>query len=371
MFAGRLDESLSLTAADGRRLKALAVRNSEIVRSPYPFSYQPSNDPRLKQVREQYELDRVLGAATSEFEAMVWLRGYTRSLYRWNEKIDYLKNFDALELLEKRLKNLPDDPNQGNYDPCHMFPLLYTQLAASLGHEARLLSIGHGLVEIWSNQFEKWVVMDVELDHHFEKNGIPLDAAQMVAANFEGCEGIRLIRGTKFPLPENPPMVYLKMKNLTAANCIPWFKHPIQFVDLRNDWLTNHYFPTHPKRSESNSLVYIDPRLIGNIPPEAMYRSRNWDETRQKSDAYWTLNQAELYVRSWDGDSLELAIDTVTPNFQVFEIVLDGQEARKHPSSFFRWPLHPGKNTLTVRPINQMGVEGIESKAELILTKPS
>lgn len=86
---------------------------------------------------------------------------------------------------------------------------------------------------------------------------------------------------------------------------------------------------------------------------------------------YWTLNQAEILHRSWNGGKLELEFDTVTPNFQHIEIVLDRKDVRKHPSSIFRWAIHEGENTLVVRPVNRLGVVGIESTVSLSVSSGS
>ena len=158
-------------------------------------------------------------------------------------------------------------------------------------------------------------------------------------------------------------MVHLKLDHLTANVCITWFNAPIEIADLRNDWLTNHYFPGHPRRSELNSLVYLDPRV--DFSGEVAFRNRMRPIVDKKSEMYWTLNQAEVHVRDWVENDLELEFETVTPNFQCFEVVVDGRELSRQDSSRYQWPLHEGTNTLVVRPVNKFGTVGIESTIAL------
>ena len=363
----RLDQILipgkPLLSPSGSRVTTLAVNNPTIVRSPFPFGYQPHDDARLRDIRTLYQLDRVVESAYSEFDAMVRIRGWARSLYRRIETQDQMENFNAIELFGRRKRSMSEDPSIGDYDPCHLFPLLYAQLMTSMGHQARIMSVGHGIVEVWSNEFSKWVLMDTEFDHHFEKDGIPLSVFEMLEASYAGSNGIRLVRGDRFPMLENLTMVHLKVEQLTAEMCIPWFKAALEVADMRNDWLTNHYFVGHPSRSEANSLVYIDPRL--NVEPGTAFRIRMRPKTSKKSEAYWTLNQAEIHYRSWKGEGLELVFDTVTPNFDFYEIVVDGKEVQRNESSRFFWRLHKGENTLVVRPVNKFGVVGVESTVTL------
>jgi hypothetical protein len=359
---GRLDEVMSpgapVRSPSGRFVTATAVRNAHIVRNRFHFGYQPFEEPTLKALRERFELDRILAESHSELETLVLVRSWARSLYRRNDFHGKLTNFNALELPFSRVTPTPD-----LYDPCHFFPLLYAQLVASLGFESRIVSVGHAVVEVWSNQFEKWILMDAEFDHHFEKDGVPLNIVEMLEENYTTGEEVQLVSGRRFPMPENPTMVHLKLERLTAAECIPWFNAPIEIADLRNDWLTNHYFPGHPQRSEGNSLVYIDPRV--EVSGEVAFRNRMRPAAENKSELYWTLNQAEILFRGWIENDLELEFGTVTPNFQCFEIMIDGAEPIRHASSQYRWRLHEGSNTLAVRPKNKFGVKGIESAVEL------
>jgi hypothetical protein len=87
---------------------------------------------------------------------------------------------------------------------------------------------------------------------------------------------------------------------------------------------------------------------------------------------YWTLNQTEIWVReSSSGDRLDLVLRTVTPNFDSFEIQIDGAKPIHSPAGAFAWTLHEGENALTVVSVNKFGVRGIPSTLKLARNRPA
>jgi len=129
-------------------------------------------------------------------------------------------------------------------------------------------------------------------------------------------------------------------------------------VDMRNDWLTNHYFRGHPVRSDRASLFWVDE----NLPPAFHFKQ----ETSRVEDFYWTLNQAEIWAKNGNSDGeIGLRFRTFTPNFSRFEILLDGTQKIEWKDASYTWKLHPGMNSVSIRPINQFGVRGIESYVKI------
>jgi hypothetical protein len=347
----------------GTTIHVDSINNEEIVDSSYKFSYQPFDEPRLHELRMKYELDKITTAAESEFAGMVRLREWTRSQFRRSDYQPIMVNFDALEVLDRRLRNTTGTKRpQQFYDPCHFFPLLYTQILLSVGHQARLVSITHGMTEVWSNQYRKWVLMDAELNLHYEKNGIPLNMLEIFEENYtERPSQVQINRGHQTSDP-NTTLVYLGVEQLSAENMIKSHHTHLDLVDLRNDWMTNHYFAGHPARSEFNSLVYADPRLKKPIA----FARRLRPITHRKADFYWTLNQTEILAHKEFADAtLQLAFRTVTPNFDYFEIIIDNRYKLRSSSPVYAWKLHEGENTFTITAFNAFGVKGISSFVNL------
>jgi hypothetical protein len=354
----------SLAIESGMKVMAEEIRNEKIkVGRGTDFRYQPFDDPRLVELREKYHLDEIVAQATDEFGAMVLLRNWVRSQFRRQDYQPETANFDALEILDRGYRNHGLTRSAARfYDPCHFFPMLYCQVMLSMGHQARLMSTTHGMAEVWSNQFHKWIVMDAELNLHYEKDGVPMNMVELLDENYGSTPTrVRIVCGEQTSGDANTTMVHLKVHELSVPDTVAWFDTYFELVDLRNDWLTNHYFPGHPARSEGNGLIYVDKRVHGSIDFAERLRPR----TSERDELYWTLNQAEIRIRSMMGQTLDVAFRTITPNFKCFEVVVDGNATSSCGSPTFQWKLHEGINTLAVRPVNQFHVRGLESYLRL------
>ena len=82
-------------------------------------------------------------------------------------------------------------------------------------------------------------------------------------------------------------------------------------------------------------------------------------------DPYFPIGQAALSVRA-EGGSIHVALKTLTPNFKRYEVRVDRGEW-KNSEDGFGWPLHSGGNQLEARTVNQFGVSGPVSTAEIEL----
>ena len=339
------------------------VHNEKIKRSRFPFSYQPVDEPRLHLLRKKYRLDNVVANARTEFEAITLLRNWARSQFKRSDFQPLMKNFDALHVLDRNYRNTKNEPwKPGMHRPCHFFPLLYSQILLSMGYQARLVRIshvheggydGHGMTEVWSNQFKKWITMDADLNLHYERDGIPLNMLEIHNERYlKTPSRITILRGFQ----KSGDMEY--EKEIKIDKMIPYHSY-IQVLDMRNDWMTNHYFSGHPKRSDRSTLFWIDREL----PSVFDFKQK----TDNINDFYWTLNQTEIWVKSHDPskNNIHLAFKTITPNFSHYEITVDDSQQITSTSSFFNWNLHPGNNNILVRSINKFGIKGIPSTVEI------
>src|SRR5262249_18762060 len=131
-------------------------------------------------------------------------------------------------------------------------------------------------------------------------------------------------------------------------------------LDMRNDWMTNVYFPGHPRRSDKAAMRWHDERAgrFLDLKPE----------TTDEADLYWPLNHVEVRLQTEPGRmtrELGLVLKTITPNFDRFEVSIDQSSPFSYRSSYLNWSLKPGINRLDVRSVNQLGVKGPVSSLEL------
>jgi hypothetical protein len=354
-----------VTLDDGHVLTLVAATNEVIRETPFEFAYQPWSEPRLAELRRRYDLPNVVAGATNDFEELVMLRNWNRSQFRRKDYQPFSTHFDALEILTRNHRNDQDEPFSAakHFDPCVLFPMLYIQLVVSMGHQARLMSVDHGIVEVWSNHYRKWVVMDAELNHHFERDGVPLGFTELTSeAQSPHPSRVRLVVGPQWSGDPSTTIVHLRVPQLDVQSVLPWFDRAADIAAMRNDWLTNRYFRGHPRRSERNSLILLDSRHS-----RLEYAVRARPTTRNEQHFNWTLNQAQVMVQPPRSRRLTVAFATRTPNFDHFELVLNGSVHTVRRSTL-SWELAEGENTLSVAPVNQAGVKGISSFVRLHLS---
>ena len=83
-------------------------------------------------------------------------------------------------------------------------------------------------------------------------------------------------------------------------------------------------------------------------------------------DPYFPIGQAALDLRAEAG-TISVSLKTTTPNFNRYEVRTDGSGWKSFMDHFV-WSLHPGPNRLEARTVNQFGVHGPISTAELELS---
>ena len=355
-------EDLIDTFGEDKKIILKNFHNEKIIESRFHFNYQPYDEPRLAELRNEYKLDKVVASAKNEFEAMVLLRNWTRSRFRRNDFQPQMENFDALKILTRDIRNRHDEPYKSDqFRPCHFFPLLYSQIMLSMGFQVRIVRIsnlphgGHGITEVWSNQYRKWITMDADVNSHFEKDGIPQNLLEVHNERYEKKPTKLIItRGVQ----TSGDGEYEKTIDI---NGMITYHSYFQIVDMRNDWMTNHYFRGHPKRSDMATLFWVDKKM-----PPAFNLSQKTDNV---NDFYWTLNQTEIWVKKKFGSDkiLQLAFKTFTPNFDHFEIHVDNSRGNSLTDSDWSWKLHHGNNRLSIYSVNKFGRKGIQSFVEVFV----
>jgi len=344
------------------RLRVLQEHNETIIRTSIPFEYEPLDHPRLKKLREQYKLDEVVQGAHTELELMLRLAQWACNYWDWPNHIsEGYPPWDALEILKPHR----DGTAVGGF--CQQFNLVFLQACESFGFSGRAISIspgrwyeklsggGHEIVELWSNEWKKWVYVDGAVAWYIvdQETGTPLNMLELRRRQ------LQMLRGEAFPavrlvdaartknkqfgwqgLGPKPQNWYLELRMIPRSNFLE-AKSPLPLSQGTAEWAwTGHY-------------VWTD----SEVPAGLLFGHR----VAKRNDFEWTLNQAHLVLEpSKEPGSFRVHLDTETPSFETFLAEIDRGE-KKAVSSGFTWRLHPGKNHLQVRPRNVLGREGIPS----------
>ena len=345
------------------RLRVLEEHNEPIVRTSLPFEYEPLEHPRLKKLRAECKLDEVVQGATGELELMLRLAQWACNSWDWpNHITEYYPPWDALEIL----RPYKDGKPTGGF--CQQFNLVFLQACESFGLPGRAISIsqgrwqekypagGHEIVEIWSNEWKKWVYVDGALAWYIvdPKTGTPLSMwelrqRQLPTLRAEPVQELRIVdavrtknkqfvwNGLSGPKPLN---WYLELRMIPRSNFLQE-KSPLPLNQGTEEWSwTGHY-------------VWSD----AEVPAGSLFGHR----VSKHADFEWTLNQAHYVLEpANEAGTFRVHLDTETPSFETFLAEIDAGK-KQSVSSGFAWALHPGKNQLRVRPRNVAGREGIPS----------
>jgi len=160
----------------------LRVENPAFRGNQLFVSHEDLRCPRFRQLRDRYHLDKVVEGRTNEFQRILLLRHWIKTHIRIENDNPTATRGDAFGILDAAL--------QGGGFHCGHFMVVQNAVLNAFGYVTRCLGVGpggtadspgghHGVNEVWSNDFRKWVLIDAKYDTHFEKGGIPLSALEV------------------------------------------------------------------------------------------------------------------------------------------------------------------------------------------------
>lgn len=356
-------------------LRVVEYQNEWIVRSPYRFAYEAWDTPQLSDLRERYRLDEVISAGRTEWEQLLLLREWIHR--RWSHGWSSAPLDDSLEILARAERS--EDFH------CEYYAATLTQCALALGFQARRLDIGktnsawiapgeenvgHSVVEVWSQDWHKWVVLDPDLNVHYERQGIPLHGLEIHRLWKDGrWREIQLVRGdAPFRVTTSPESGY-------GTQFSPQFIHDI-FADFTRFSATD-YYSLLSWQMRNNFFSSSEPvpglRWFDHTEPPQLI---HWNQpipgdrwTCDERDAYWTLNQAQISLRMIGENLLapvvQVEVEHSMPNLDrvLVKIGEDGAwETYREP---LLWTIDPGKNVVEAKPVSKFGREGFTSRIVL------
>jgi hypothetical protein len=359
-------------------LTVKSANNPEIRYTSIPFEYEDPANPHLAAIRTKYHLDEVVSGSNSELEKLVKLRNWVHGQWKYHAPIEgWFPAWDADEILTHK---------QGF---CVHFAIVYMQCAISLGYQTRYvfgghpgtLSAGHEVCEVWSNQFNKWILIDPEGDLHYVDptigDNVPLsmlEAHERLVRTFypdkiatydnhprspAHSPWIAICRG----LSLEPEAVY-KAGDPPPKEWDPWIK-----------WLNVRYMPRNNFFGRELP-VPVEQGFHWDWPDYYIWHdaatTREWSYRNfvsRRSDLDWTINNVRFAAAaSNEENTLAIQLGTTTPYFQTYLINTDGQGWKPSEASF-SWALHEGANSLQMRVRNRSEVEGPVSSMEVMEKK--
>lgn len=335
--------------AAGFRVEAVAADLPVAVRPRFPFTTFDYGDPVLSALREEFPLEDLVRDTQDEWTAQLRLKDWVfRQIPGGTPKSSPRTAPEILRLAA-----------QGERFWCTYYAITYTEAAHALGWQARKIGVDrkhgpegmgsthHGAVEIWSNRFRKWVLIDAQSNLHFEKEGMPLSAWEVRAEWLKdrGARVDHVVGAPPHTRKQNPAMVWSVPDEDEIATYY---------------WL---YIETN-----ADEIWYQNGSAAGSGRVHIGYTKNQFLPTQRVEDAYWTVGVVEAQIVASKDRVIRLRLDSYCPNLEAFQVSRDGAtwQNAQDPASV-EWPLQAGWNTLRLRTIGSRGVTGPETSLVLRL----
>jgi len=339
-------------------ITVVGLKNGEFVVMRYRFFDESADLPRLQLLRKREKLDQVIAPGKTQFEKFVLLRKWVHDQWK-NQGRFYYPPWDALEILDLARQHQ-------NYGFCGQYSIVFAQACLSLGLHARYINLGHFLTAVWSDEYNRWVVMDPTNDLHYERDGLPLRGRELAdAAWHDQAQGIFAVGsdGSRTPV--------------TGEGLRPWRNYAII---MRNNHLTKPVVVRRQGRLEplvhqddyrkyllagrdevawvAEALAWYPP----DLPADKMDLSR--PASGDPQDFRDVYNQTLIFLAAKDVKSGSVKLKLLAehaPEFQSF--LIDGQHEAPQDQIIFK--LKPGLNTCSARVKTRFGWLGPESSIKI------
>lgn len=349
------------TMGDARwsQRRTLSVPEHPIVRAPFEFAHERYDHAVLKQLREEHQLDRLIESATDDLERLKRLAAWSSQRWQKGHLGEIYPPWNALEILKVHRDGTP----VGGF--CQQYNVLFLQACQSVGFVGRAVSIGpgefgskirsgHEVVEIWSDQFRKWIYIDGDAAWLLvdAKSGTPLSLRklrerQLSALREQSHEPVDVM-----PIPLTDTKPRYEWKGLTSfpafveLRLIPRSNFLSQASPLPlNQGMRGWFWPGHVVWTDEASPAA---RLYGqrvSIPS-------NWD---------WTANQVEARLfATAQPDELLVQLDHNAPDFEYYVVRSGSSTATAEivKGSSYLWRVKGDSARLTIQSMNRAGRTG-------------
>jgi hypothetical protein len=334
------------------------------------MDYGDPLDSRMAELREEFGLGNVVADCASEFEAVLALKRWVRGRWNhgWSRSFTTVK--DGLDILREAAR--------GEQFCCGHYTRVLLDCCTALGWPARQVglaiancefprdynvgNVGHSVAEVWSNEHRKWVVLDTDVNCHYECDGVPLSALEVRDAWLSGQANAveQVFDEPAFVMPAGP---HLELAKELTPGLNEFDEEIVRLFFVR---FTRHRVMDYYARLRIAGLEWVDerclPTFISHFHPAP---SARW--TSSLADMYWSVNMVRFSAApGWQGREAKLAIglEHCTPFFDHYEVRVDGARWERREQSF-DWPMREGVNRLECRPVNVMGRPGIVSSVEV------
>ena len=313
--------------------------------------------PRLDEFRQREHLDAVVQGATGEFDAMLRLKDWVAAQFPMSSPSPY-PPWDAMTILDWIRAGYT-----GGF--CGQYSQIFLQALAAYGVPARYLEVGtdtnpynHYTTEVWSNDFNKWVLLDVAFNNHFVRGGVPLSAVELRDAKLQNRLGevevvlgaVRAGHPSPFDYPQRSAELYhyirfhLNANHVSAPNELP-FERYLDMVE----WLDGQTIPWE----------------LSTTPSEFPHERPTAVDTADRTLVDWAPNQVWIAARRTGVMQVTLDLEHSVlqhSHYQYRVIDADGAAGpwATHTGNALVWTVKTTDRVFQVRGVNLKGITGTD-----------
>jgi transglutaminase superfamily protein len=341
--------------------------NGEIAASSHGFKEDDFEHPRLRLLRSRERLDQVVSAGGSQFGKILLLRAWVHGQWEVGGSF-YYPPWDAVEILDLARKF-------GNRGFCAQYAIVFLQACQSLGLHARYVDLpGHFVVAVWSDDYDRWVVMDPMKDVHYERDGVPMRGRELYrayrAGDFDGIVQVGSTGRRKAVTRDDLRDYRLYSIGLSADQ----LTDP---VVVKSNGLPRTLVPaadyrTYPKIGRDR--LEITTELLAWRSEDSGESYPHRPESGDQDEFQYGLNQTVILLANERLQDRILKVALQSSNSPTFERFLIRSEESTDwvptTSPMIRWMLHPGLNQLSARVETRYGWRGHASSLRIWYKPP-
>lgn len=313
------------------------------------YLWDDYRNPGMDTLREKYHLKQIVDSGKTEFDKMRLMLDWVSN--RWEHNGDNCANTNnPLRIL--------DSVEHGETYCCATYANVLRGCLTVLGYPARFVGLsrssaaygsgkGHGCVEAWSNQYQKWILLDGQNDAWWEANGIPLSAEECRYYYINKQDDLKFV-GQKKDFNYAQIELYWNI----------YFYHLLFYFD-------NAAFSaiTPPK-------IIVYEYDADGVLPRLFHQGTPWRYpiSDDYTVIYPRLNQTKIRLKHTNldrpSDTLTVILTHTMPFFDKFMVRFNDSEWTPSGDSL-TWILGQGDNRIEAKAVNEAGIEGRVSRIVL------
>jgi hypothetical protein len=322
------------------------------------YAWDNFHDPNMDTLRQKYQLSKIVESGNTEFDKMKLLLAWTSTRFTHHSS-NFCKGGNALAILAEAEK--------GAQFSCSDYSRLLANCLDALGYPARTIGLtwlgsgfgnpdAHVCTETWSNQFQKWILLDGQNNAWWEHDGVPLNAVECRNLYANGRDSEIVFVGQQKDIDYTQAKAY-------------WISH---FYHLE---LGNYYAFFDTKQLSKRRYFQL---VTDGVMPELFSRGMPDSPplSNDEQNAYPMLNQTNISLQHMNertpSDTLEIRLRHTMPWFATFMVRINGSDWKQSNDTLV-WILKPGENSVEAKAFSLAGIEGRARKIVLrnnILKKP-